>query len=446
MPQSTVPNNAFPSFPIAEKYKNLIKNNNLWALVDCNNFYASCEELFRPDLKDKPIVVLSNNDGCIVARSKKAKELGIPMGTPEFKIRSFLKLHNVAVFSSNYALYGDISARVMQTIEELCPCDQYSIDEAFCLLEGGLIANSADFARLLRTRIQKWVGITCSVGIAPSKTLAKIANHIAKKNSGIFELHPRLSNFDGILKNFPVEEIWGIGRKQAEKLRRHSIKTAYDFKNAPEEWVQKNLTITGVKTLRELHGVSCIETEFAQTPKSLVCSRSFGTRIQSFAELREAVSSFTVRGAERLRAKNLAASGMSVHIRTSPHAENCYRNTASADFPYPLSDTRPMLGFAEALLKEIYKKDCYYMKAGIMFYGIMPARSLQNNLFSVLHAEDEQKSEKLMLALDSINRRYGKRTIKFGAEGVAGAAWHMKQEHKSPYNPRDFFNLPQVKL
>lgn len=433
-------------FPIAEKYKNLIKTDSLWALVDCNNFYASCEELFRPDLKDKPIVVLSNNDGCIVARSKKAKELGIPMGTPEFKIRSFLKLHNVAVFSSNYALYGDISSRVMQTIQELCPCDQYSIDEAFCLLENSLCRNSTELAELLRSRIQKWVGITCSIGIAPSKTLAKIANHIAKKHSGIFELHPRQDNFDEILKKFPVEEIWGIGRKQAEKLHRHSIKTAYDFKNASEEWVQKNLTVTGLKTLRELHGVSCIETEFCETPKSLVCSRSFGSRIQSFEELHEAVSSFTVRGAERLRRKNLAASGMCVHIRTSPHAENCYRNTANANFPYPLSDTRPMLKLAEALLKDIYKKGYNYMKAGIMFYGIMPAHCVQNNMFSILHEEDGQKSEKLMLALDSINRRYGKRSIKFGAEGISGSAWHMKQEHKSPYNPRDFFNLPSVKI
>lgn len=435
-----------PPFPVLEKYKNLIKADSLWALVDCNNFYASCEELFRPDLKGKPVVVLSNNDGCIVARSKKAKELGIPMGTPEFKIRSFLRLHNVEVFSSNYALYGDISARVMQTIGEICPCDQYSIDEAFCLLENSLSHNSTDIAVLLRERILRWVGITCSVGIAPSKTLAKIANHIAKKNSGIFELHPSQNDFDEILQSVPVEEIWGIGKRQAEKLYRHSIKTARDLKYAQEEWIQKNLTVTGVRTLRELHGVSCIDTDFCDTPKSLVCSRSFGVRIQNFDELLEAVSSFTVRGAERLRHKNLMASGMSVHIRTSPHAENCYRNTASANFPCPLCDTRPMLRTAKSLLQEIYRKGFPYMKAGIMFYGILPAGQIQKNLFSLLHEEDEQKSENLMHALDSINKRYGKRTVKFGAEGTAGAAWHMKQEHKSPYNPRDFYNLPEAKL
>lgn len=433
-------------FPVLEKYRSLIRANSLWALVDCNNFYASCEELFRPDLKDKAIVVLSNNDGCIVARSKKAKELGIPMGTPEFKIRSFLKLHNVEVFSSNYALYGDISARVMETIADICPCDQYSIDEAFCLLENSLCRNSLEIAELLRNRVQKWVGITCSVGIAPSKTLAKIANHIAKKNSGIFFLHPSQPDFDDILKKFPVGEIWGIGRKQTEKLHRHSIKTAFDLKYASEEWIQKNLTVTGLKTLRELHGISCIDIDFCDTPKSLVCSRSFGERIQSFEDLLEAVSSFTVRGAERLRHKNLTASGMSVHIRTSPHAENCYRNTASANFAFPVSDTRPMLQTARELLKEIYKKDYAYMKAGIIFYGILPASQTQNNLFSLLHQEDEEKSAKLMHALDSINRRYGRRTVKFGAEGTAGAAWHMKQEHKSPYNPRDFCHLPKVKL
>lgn len=431
---------------ISEKYKNLITPGTLWALVDCNNFYASCEELFRPDLKDKPIVVLSNNDGCIVARSKKAKELGIPMGEPEYKIRSFLKLHNVAVFSSNYALYGDISARVMQIIEDCCPCEPYSIDEAFCRLEGSLSLNHLEIAKLLRERIQKWTGITCSVGIGPSKTLSKLANHIAKKENGICILHPEQENFDEILQKIPVQEIWGIGRKQSEKLIRHAIKTAFDYKNAPEEWIQKNLTVSGVKTLRELHGVSCIDIEFSETPKSLICSRSFGQRIQSFQELSEAVSSFMVRGAERLRHKNLMASGMCVHIRTSPHAENPYRNTINTGFPYPLNDTKAMLPIAGELLQQIYKENYFYMKAGIMFYGIFPAHKIQKNFFSLLHEKEEQETEKLMQALDTINKRYGKRTIKFGAEGISNAAWHMKQEHKSPYDPQDFNHLPVAKL
>lgn len=431
---------------ISEKYKNLIKPDTLWALVDCNNFYASCEELFRPDLKDKPIVVLSNNDGCIVARSKRAKELGIPMGEPEYKIRSFLKAHHVAVFSSNYALYGDISARVMQIIEETCPCEPYSIDEAFCLLEGSLSQNHLEIAKLLRERIQKWVGITCSIGIAPSKTLAKLANHMAKKENGICILHPEQEDFDEILKKIPVQEIWGIGRRQNEKLLKYSIKTAYEYKNTPEEWIQKHFTISGLKTLRELHGVSCIDIEFSDTPKSLVCSRSFGQRIQSFQELLEAVSSFTVRGAERLRHKNLAASGMCVHIRTSPHAENPYRNTINANFPSPLNDTKAMLPIAKELLQQIYKEQYFYMKAGIMFYGILPAHKVQQNLFSLLHEKEEQETEQLMHALDTINKRYGKRTIKFGAEGITSAAWHMKQEHKSPYDPQDLNHLPIAKL
>ncbi len=431
---------------IPEKYKNIINPNTLWALVDCNNFYASCEELFRPDLKGKPIVVLSNNDGCIVARSQKAKELGIPMGEPEYKIRSFLKAHNVAVFSSNYALYGDISARVMQITGEICPCEPYSIDEAFCQLEGALSQNSLEIAGLLRERIQKWTGITCSIGIAPSKTLAKLANHLAKKGNGIYMLHPEQDNFDEILKEIPVREIWGIGRKQSEKLMKYSIKTAYDYKNAPEEWIQKNFTIQGLKTLRELHGVSCIGIEFSDTPKSLICSRSFGKRIQSFQELLEAVSSFTVRGAERLRHKNLAASGMCVHIRTSPHAETPYRNTINTSFPYPLNDTKTMLPLVKELLRQIYKEQYFYMKAGIMFYGILPANKVQKNFFSLLREKEEQETEQLMHALDTINKRYGKRTIKFGAEGITNAAWHMKQEHKSPYDPQDFNHLPVAKL
>ncbi len=430
----------------SEKYKNILNPNMLWALVDCNNFYASCEELFRPDLKNKPIVVLSNNDGCIVARSKKAKELGIPMGEPEYKIRSFLKLHHVAVFSSNYALYGDISARVMQIIGDICPCEPYSIDEAFCQMEKSLVQNSFEVAKLIRDRIQKWVGITCSVGIAPSKTLAKLANHLAKKGHGICMLHPEQENFEDILKHIPVGEIWGIGKKQTEKLLRYSIKTAWDFKNTPEEWVQKHFTITGLKTLRELHGVSCIDIDFSDTPKSLICSRSFGVRIQSFQELLEAVSSFTVRGSERLRHKKLVASGMCVHIRTSPHAENCYRNTAGASFPYPLNDTKSMLPVAKGLLQQIYKENYYYMKAGILFYGILPVHGMQKNFLSLLDENKEQETEKLMLALDTINKRYGKRTIKFGAEGITSAAWHMKQEHKSSYDPQDLNHLPPVKL
>ncbi len=429
-----------------DKYEKLLKPDELWALVDCNNFYASCEELFRPDLKDKPIVVLSNNDGCIVARSQKAKELGIPMGEPEFKIRSFLKLHNVAVFSSNYALYGDISTRVMHIIDEICPCEPYSIDEAFCRLKKSLAPNCLEIAKLLRERIQKWTGITCSVGIAPSKTLAKLANHIAKKENGIFILDPAQENFNELLKKIPVREIWGVGKKQSDKLRTNSIRTAYDYKSASEEWIQKNLTVTGLKTLRELHGVPCIETDFSDTPKSLVCSRSFGVRIQNFAELLEAVSSFTAQGAERLRRKNLLASGMCVHIRTSSHAQNYCKNTANALFPYPLCDTKTMLPIAKKLLEGMYRKNHAYVKAGIMFYGILPARSIQKNVFSLLNEQEEQNTEKLMHALDAINKRHGKHAIKFGAEGLENTAWRMKQEHKSPYNPRDIRNLPIAKL
>lgn len=428
------------------KYERLLKPDEVWALVDCNNFYASCEELFRPDLKGKPIVVLSNNDGCIVARSPKAKKLGIPMGEPEFKIRSFLKRHNVAVFSSNYALYGDISTRIMHIIDDICPCEPYSIDEAFCRLKNSLALNCLEIAELLRERIQKWTGITCSVGIAPSKTLAKLANHIAKKENGIFLLDPAQENFNELLKKIPVREIWGVGKKQSEKLRTNSIRTAYDYKSASEEWIQKNLTVTGLKTLRELHGVPCIETDFSDTPKSIVCSRSFGVRVQNFAGLLEAVSSFTARGAERLRRKNLLASGICVHIRTSPHAQNSYKNMANALFPYPLSDTGTMLPIAKKLLEEMYRENHAYMKAGIMLYGILPARNIQKNFFALLREQEEQNTEKLMHALDDINKRHGKHAIKFGAEGLENAAWLMKQEHKSPYNPRDIRNLPTAKL
>ena len=305
----------------------------LWALVDCNNFYASCEKLFRPDLADRPVVVLSNNDGCIVARSQEAKALGIPMGAPEFKVRDLLKEHQVEVFSSNYALYGDISNRVMSVLEELCPqVEQYSIDEAFLGIDGALIPNLPEFCRQIRETVRQWTGITVSIGVGKTRTLAKLANHVAKKHPelhGLYSLSRPEGQIDRVLSATPVGEIWGVGRRQRLKLLAEGIYTAMDMKNADDIWLRKNLTVTGWHTALELRGIPCIDIDEAPPARrTIVSSRSFGKRVSDLQSLGEAVSSFTVRAAERLRAMELVAGGIAVHIRTSKHEGEVYDQSA----------------------------------------------------------------------------------------------------------------------
>ena len=293
----------------------------LWALVDCNNFYASCEKLFRPDLAARPVVVLSNNDGCIVARSAEAKALGIPMGEPEFKARPLLQRHKVEVFSSNYALYGDISARVMATLEQLCPhVEQYSIDEAFVRLEGPMAANASDIAEQLRQTVRQWTGMMVSVGVAPTRTLAKVANHLAKKSSGVYVWDSALAEAAAVLRAFPVREVWGIGWRQSKKLLEIGVTSAWGLREANDVWLRKFLTISGWKTAMELRGVPCINEEEGPVPRrTLVSSRSFGETVYDLASQEPAVGTFTVRAAERLRRQELVAGGIAVHIRTSRH-------------------------------------------------------------------------------------------------------------------------------
>ena len=294
----------------------------LWALVDCNNFYASCEKLFRPDLADRPVVVLSNNDGCIVSRSAEAKALGIPMGAPEFKLRSQLRALNVAVFSSNYALYGDISARVVDILEQCCAqVEPYSIDESFLRLEAPHRANLPEFCRDVRQRIQRWTGITVSVGVGATRTLAKIATHVAKKHpsyGGVFSLARQERDIDRVLAGTPVEDVWGVGRRQARRLWAEGICTALHMKNADDIMLRRLLTVTGWRTALELRGVPCLGNDTAPVArKTLMSTRSFAQRIHDKAMLAQALSTFAVRAATRLRREGLVASGLGVHIRTA---------------------------------------------------------------------------------------------------------------------------------
>ncbi|MDY0258627.1 MAG: Y-family DNA polymerase [Desulfovibrio sp.] len=407
----------------------------LWALVDCNNFYASCEKLFRPDLATRPVVVLSNNDGCIVARSAEAKALGIPMGEPEFKARPLLQRHKVEVFSSNYALYGDISARVMATLEQLCPhVEQYSIDEAFVRLEGPMAANASDIAEQLRQTVRQWTGMTVSVGVAPTRTLAKVANHLAKKSSGVCVWNSALPDAAAVLRAFPVREVWGIGWRQSKKLLEIGVTSAWGLREANDVWLRKFLTISGWKTAMELRGVPCINEEEGPVPRrTLVSSRSFGEKVYDLASLEQAVGTFTVRAAERLRRQELVAGGIAVHIRTSRHGSRpAFDATAQQPFFPPTADTVTMLQAARKTLDAIYKKGPAYAKAGIMLYDLCPVDCQQGNLLAQATPGKDARNDALMSALDTINGKFGRGSVRFGAEGPKEAKWHLRCKNCSP--------------
>ena len=277
----------------------------LFALADCNNFYASCERVFNPKLAGRPAIVLSNNDGCVVARSNEAKALGIAMGVPAFQIRHLIRKHDVQVFSSNYALYGDLSQRVMETLQQFSPeVEVYSIDEAFLNLSGFTNINLTDYGRRIRATVKQWTGIPVSVGIAETKTLAKIANHVAKRTEGtdgVFDF-TAWPDRDSVLARVLVEEVWGIGPNYARLLTQHGITTALGLRDADDHWIQKQMGVVGLRTVHELRGISCLPLEQCPPPKQgITCSRSFGRPVTTLAEMREAVAAYTARAAEKLR-------------------------------------------------------------------------------------------------------------------------------------------------
>ena len=422
----------------------------LWALVDCNNFFASCERLFRPDLLGKPVVVLSNNDGCIVARSNEAKALGIGMGEPEFKVRHLLKRHKVAVFSSNYTLYGDISNRVMLTIESLVPqLEQYSIDEAFVPLPGALAVNADELAWMLRERIRQWTGITVSIGVGTTRTLAKLAAEIGKKSKGVHRLDAGKPETEQILAAVPIEDIWGIGRHSAEKLRLRSINTAKDLRDADEAMVKRLLSVSGLKTAMELRGISCIDQSAAPTPRrTMVSSRSFGERVTEKKHLAEALAMHATLAGERLRREKLEAGGMAVHIRTARHGHGpFYDKTAAITFASSSANTRQFIQATRAGLESIFQSGFCYAKAGIMLFDLIDmGRRRQASLLDIIAPDKEQKEKdkKLMSALDTVNKRFGRGTVRFGAEGGADAPWHVKHSRRSPQYTSAWEDLPVV--
>jgi DNA polymerase V len=417
-----------------------------FALVDCNNFYVSCERVFNPALNNKPVVVLSNNDGCIIARSNEAKALDIPMGAPLFEYELFFRKHHVIVYSSNYSLYGDMSARVMATLTQLCPdIEIYSIDEAFLLLDSLTLDNTQAFAHLLRNRIKQWTGIPISIGIGPTKTLAKVANKIAKKQqnlNGVFEINAQTA-IDDILKTSDVSDIWGVGRQYTKLLYQYGIKTAHQLKCADDRWIKKRMTICGLRTVHELRGISCISLEQVPTAQqSIACTRSFGQPITELNQLQEALATYAARASQKARAKNLIASALHVFITTGYHAQNSYSNGMSIELMQPTAFTPSIIAAAGTILKQIYKPGYRYKKAGVILLDLISAHHQQNS-FLQEHRHEEHKT--LMNTIDQLNRKWGRSTVRFAAEGFK-KPWRMKQSKKSSYSTTSWKQLPIIKL
>jgi DNA polymerase V len=421
----------------------------LLALVDCNNFYVSCERVFRPDLIGKPVAVLSNNDGCIVARSQKVKDLGIKMGVPVFQVQSLIKRHRIQLFSSNYTLYADMSARVMSILEEFAPSlEVYSIDEAFLDLTGVCYQDPIAYGRQIKKTVFRSTGIPVCVGMGPTKTLAKLANFAAKKwkqPGGVLDVSNPVRR-EKLMRIVPVGEIWGIGSRTAARLNHLGIHTVWDLANQPADRIREQFNIVVARTVMELNGIPCMELEeIAPDKQQIVCSRSFSRRLTEYRELSEALAEFSSRAAEKLRYQNSVAGHISVFIRTNPFnpSEPQYQRAAGITLSSATQDTRVIVGTANRLLKELFRESYRYQKCGVQLDHIRPAAMLkQVDLFDAAtfgHAG----SEKLMQTVDRINRRFPK-GIALAAAGF-DKTWKPKTERVSKRYTTDWGELVYVK-
>ena len=420
----------------------------MFALADCNNFFASCERVFRPDLRGKPVIVLSNNDGCAVARSNEAKALGIKMGEPYFKIRNLVEKNNVAVFSGNMALYGDMSQRVRWVLEDFAPAiEVYSIDEAFMDLRGMSNVDFDAYAKKISAECWRLTSIPVSVGIAPTKTLAKIASHLCKKypklKGGCYMHRPQ--DIEKVLRKFPIDDVWGIGRKTTAKLHAMGVKTAWDFTQLPEYAVRKMFALPGVRTWRELRGEPCIEFEDGFEAKQSICvSRSFAKEIHEVEELVEQIANFASSMAEKLRQQRSVVSEMAVFAYTNRFKDNepqTYGNSL-VHFEQPTSDQRVIVSRAVSAVYELYRKGYGYKKAGVVATHIEHQTNVVPSLF-----EDEQASEreqKLTTALDVINGTFGRGTVKLAVQGSGQIK--SNSEKQSPHYTTLWDDLPKVSV
>ena len=414
------------------------------ALIDCNSFYVSCERLFNPKIRKKPVVVLSNNDGCIVSRSNEAKALGIKMGEPYFKAKDIIIKNNVQVFSSNYSLYGDLSRRVMRTLKRFnSDIEVYSIDEAFIDLSNFPDNEIEKIAQEIRATVLQWTGIPTSIGIAKTKTLSKVANHIAKKKQSGITNFIGVENIDPLLEKVDINDVWGVGKQLTKFYHKNGIYNAKQLKNKSNTWIKKSSNVLGSRTAMELRGISCIDIEKTKSKrKSCVVSRSFGQRVEKYQELKEAVAGYCLNASEKIRSESLIAKSITVFIRTSPFQSRFgyYSNSKTIDFPIGTSNSIEIVKTALTILESIFKNGYRYQKAGVLLSGLSESTN-NKNLFS---SEKDEKINCLMKSIDNANYRYGRSTLSLASAGVH-KKWSSKRQHYSRIDTADFHCLPTIK-
>lgn len=417
-----------------------------FVLVDCNNFYASCERLFQPSIEKRAVVVLSNNDGCVIARSQEAKQLGIQMGTPYFQIKKLCKERGIFVCSSNYQLYGDLSRRVMNILSEMAPEIQiYSIDEAFLRYPKEMTSEQV-FEKCIEIRnlIKQWVGIPTSVGIAPTKTLAKAANALAKKDRliGVFNLSS-LEMQEKELKKFPIGDVWGIGSGLKAKLQAIGIHTAWEFQKADPLLIRKQLGVVGERMLWELRGISCLELEEVETKKSITCSRSFGKAVTRLSDLSEAIATFTTTASFKLRQQQCYAKTLGVYVETYLDLSSKMRGYESMviSLPQPTNETPQMISAAKCCIAKLFRQGQRYKKCGVILLDLILEANIPLDLFSE-HVNPRRKL--LAQAVDALNARFGKNAVFYGAMGT-DPQWKMRSEYRSKHYTTDWQSLAIAK-
>ena len=417
----------------------------MFALVDCNNFYASCERVFNPNLQHKPIVILSNNDGCIIARSDEAKKLGIPMGAPIFKYRTLIANHNVKVFSSNYSLYGDMSSRVMSILKQFTPDIQvYSIDESFLKLEGFEGYNLTDYGMLMKNRILKWTGIPTCAGIAPTKALSKVANKIARKypdqTNGVYVIDTEVKRINA-LKWTKIKDIWGIGKKLSNRLAIKGCKNAYDFTQLPESWVKSNLSVVESRLQRDLLGIPTLDLEIQKSKKSISTTRTFEKPLKELDKIKERISTFAFVSGEKLRRQKSHCHMIIVILRSNYFREDLKQHYATKviSLPYPTNSSLVLSNYAIKAIEDVFKKGIAYKKAGIILTGLVPSNNYQLNIFDW----ENSNHQPLMKAIDKINYRFSNK-IKLANQDLK-KTWKMKQDHLSPNYTTNLQDIIKVK-
>ena len=405
----------------------------MYALVDCNNFFASCERVFRPNLRHKPIVVLSNNDGCVIARSNEAKALGVPMGAPAFKFKELFEKNNIHVFSSNYALYGDMSSRVMNLLSTYSPdIEIYSIDEAFLQFKGFDLFKLQSYAETIKKTVDKGTGIPISIGIAPTKALSKVANRVAKKfpkkTGGVYIIDSEEKRLKA-LKWLAIEDVWGIGRKYSQRLQTYKVFTAFDFVNLHDDWVRKQMSVVGLRLKHELEGKPTLSLDTVQNKKAIATTRSFDKMYEDFGTIKERISTFAISCAEKLRRQNSCCNMLTVFVYTNNFRKDLpqYYKSIMVRTHYPTNSSIDLIKFAVSGLERIYKQGYNYKKAGVIVMGITPENKKQYTLFT----NENPKHLPLMKTIDGLNKSIGQNKVKFAAQDL-GRTWKMKQEKLSP--------------